>query len=162
MGALFQSRAPAALLGDKNVLRRYWECPGTDPLSPFRCFDCPPPPPSSPYSTLLQPATVYSPTSPNTTCLLVPGLSVKRPHGQLLVGASRFMVQPCSQPANHYLVHSWSRSPLNPPPIPLTRLPPLTQRGERGTGQSSRKLNNSPSFHETKRRQLIECDWGGT
>ena len=31
-GTLFQSRAPA-LLGDKNVLRRYRECRATDPLS---------------------------------------------------------------------------------------------------------------------------------
>ena len=163
MGPLFQSRAPAALLGDKNVLRRYWECPGTDPLSPFRCFDCPPPPPSSPYSTLLQPATVYSPTSPNTTCLLVPGLPVKCPQWPPPPGCFT-LHGPALQPAGKPLLGTWLGLglPLNPPPIPLTRLPPLTQRGERGTGQSSRKLNNSPCIDETKRRQLIECDWGGT
>ena len=132
MGPLFQSRAPAALLGDKNVLRRYWECPGTDPLSPFRCFDCPPPPPSSSYSTLLQPATVYSPTSPNTTCLLVPGLPVKFPQWPPPPGASRFMVQPCSQQANHYLVHSWSRSPPQPSPNPPHQAPPTHTAGGEG------------------------------
>ena len=145
------------------MLRRYWECPGTDPLSPFRCFDCPPPTPSSPYSTLLQPATVYSPTSPNTTCLLVPGLPVKCPPWPPPPGCFT-LHGPSMQPAaNHYLVHSWvSVSPSTLPQSPSLGSPPLTQRGERGTGQSSRKLNNSPCFHETKKRQLIECDWDGT
>ena len=137
MGPLFQSRAPAALLGDKNVLRRYWECPGTDPLSPFRCFDCPPPPPSSPYSILLQPATVYSPTAPNTTCP-VPGLGVEYPHpppGCFTLHALAFHPgEPLLGRAPHISPPPLQPSPLNPPYSPL--FPPTRTAGGEGDDQT--------------------------
>ena len=125
-GTLFQSRAPA-LLGDKNVLRRYRECRATDPLSLL--------PPSAALiaPSLLWPATVYSPTAPNTTCLL-PGRPMP-PHPTptswcFTVYALAF------HPGEPLLCRAPHISPLpfNPPPSipPYSPSPPTSTAGGGG------------------------------